>query len=374
MKTFGWFSLFAAMVAIFVWLWAERDEESGGSLLREAGTLTGSTRTSLPQREEDRTFDYDSLVPDEALNCAQAGMPATMGWVISELDRAAIELAGQDSAESFVAAAMLNERDKVAAFELLRLATEKEPSNRLAWWQLLHLCDSSDKIECDIEQTTQSALAADGGNAAVWLALMGTRLEAGDHAGALAAARQAVAAPDLETFLSQQVLLVDRSLSATTTLSLRERVILGTDGIATSIPADLQTMRHCGETSSPEWQDLCAQIGERLASQSGDLNLRRTGLRMQRYFAEQTGDTSVLRDIDAQLAAIQEIDDFETADGMKGLNLMLNDDAVLMAFIQNLHSSGELEAFSSLRSDVARLEQTPGYDACNFQVNPFFQF
>ena len=51
----------------------------------------------------------------------------------------------------------------------------------------------------------------------------------------------------------------------------------------------------------------------------------------------------------------------------KPLSLLYNDEMVLVRYVENFATYGELEAQERLQAEARRLQQDPNYDRCNFE-------
>ena len=319
----------------------------------------------------------DDVPVNSEMNCPDYSGPADQrldsGEVSDRLHDAASVLRNSSDPEHRLAAGLILSNDTPEdAFELMRGTATTHPTSAIATWRLLILCGQRDVAACESESIEESAIRADGDNGMMWVQLASRRLDSGREQEAADAIRHAIAAPRFDTYFTDQIELLDRSLASVLDWSFAERVVHSSGSVYVS-PANFGFIRsHCENVSSGIWPELCDQLGQRMISGNVDLQTKSLGSVLRVAVLEKIGD------VDGAEAARTERDELNSKQDLLGaddslLNLILSDDTVLRDYLSVSQSYGEVEALRRLEEQAARLRATPGYDQCNFVTNPYIR-
>ena len=293
------------------------------------------------------------------------------GDVQNELQSAIVSLQGSGSPMHWLAASiLLADTESERALEMLQNLLRTEATSAVAAWRMLILCDQRRMAACDSPDIEEMAIAADADNGLMWAQVASRRLAAGRDAEAVEAMHRAIAARRFDTYFAEQMQVLERGFAAVTGWTYPERIIYGSDSVASN-PSNLATIReHCRQTDSTEWVALCDELGQRIYVEGGETSARLIGIEMRQAVLEGRADDdrlAVLNQDYLDLKALQSAL-FEDAGA---LNLLLNDEQVMRDFISTIDAHGEVEAALVLQEQTDRLRATPGYDQCNFESNPY---
>lgn len=247
------------------------------------------------------------------------------------------------------------------ALEFLGRAAAADPRNPLAASQMLELCLETDACNRARPGMERNLIAADKANGLAWVTVARSRLGRGDEQGALAALRQAAAAPSIEDYYADYVLLFDRALAASSNLPPFERSIAAHGHGAAVFTAGLLIARDCEERgpNASEWLDVCLRLGERFEHSSGSIMTRAVGMGLQAKMYEYGGDSRAQDAAERRYQGFR--DEWTTLASRTARALELKDATVQRRFLDTFKASGEVAAMQYLAAEIeARLPQPQG--------------
>ena len=329
--------------------------------LEQAGTLGQPVEDSRPADNVERCRPSEasrSLVPSKQ--------------ELEEMESSAVSiLRASNDPESLLAAAALSRwRDPPMALELLDQSMRHSSVVPLSAWTAFIICGQRTTLSCDFEKLEEDAIKADNRNGAMWVQVAASRIDSGRLDGAVEAMRQAIAAPDYDSFYSEQVLLIDRALASTTNLSHIERVFRA--GMYSSVsPMSFRSLRaQCESEKTGVWPELCEQLGDRMSSDADDIMNQALGMELQELALQNIGDEAGLRELKrSKDSLVMPFGTVETATPL--MSLLANDASVLSNYMTNLEIYGEVEAWQRLSEEAERLKGLSEYDQCNFEGDPY---
>lgn len=321
--------------------------------------------TDLPARETRSVADPESCPPYDA------------SLVLSSEQFAAIEsnavsvLRSSSDPEHLFAAALLSRwRDPPLALELLDRSIGESSVAPLSAWSAFIICGQRPNLGCDFANLEADAIRVDGRNGAMWVQVAASRLESGRKEEAVEAMRQAIAAPSYMSFHAEQILVVERALASATDLSLADRFARGSTHAAAAPTNFRSIMTQCEAEKEGVWQELCEQLGRRMATDADDVLNRALGLSLQKSALGNSNDGHSRVQLRQQRERLSEV--IGTVESTTPLlNLLIHDENILRDYLSNLEVYGELEAWERLSSEAERLRSQPGYDQCNFEGDPY---
>ncbi len=295
----------------------------------------------------------------------------TYGDVKNERESAIVSLQGSGSPMHWLAASiLLADTESELALQMLQDLATTEATASVAAWRMLILCDQRKIAACNSPNIEALAIEADVDNGMMWAQVASRRLAAGRDEEAVEAMRRAIAARRFDMYFSEQLQVLERGFAAVTGWTFPERIIYGSDSIASN-PSNLVTIReYCRRTDSTEWIGLCDELGERIYVEGGETSARLIGIEMRQAVLESRADDDQLAALEQDYLDLKALQSalFEDAGA---LNLLLNDEQVMRDFISTIDAHGEVEAALLLQERTDRLRATPGYDQCNFVSNPY---
>ncbi len=279
-------------------------------------------------------------------------------------------LASGDPEHLLAAALMRRWSDPQAALAQLEKLVALESNSPLSAWTALIICGQRAQLACDFGALEQEAIRADSKNGAMWVQLVGLRLEDSNDEQAIEAMRQAISAPKFDSYYFEQIMMIERALAATSDLSLAERVITGI-GFAAATPMGMNALaRKCDDEQTGVWLELCDQLGERMRVDGSDIMTQMLGSAVQGHALANRGDSRGLQELELKKTEIRRTMG-SAASNAEWFNLMTNDERVLREYLQNMDVFGEAAAMKRLSSEAERLRALSGYDQCNFEGDPF---
>lgn len=290
------------------------------------------------------------------------------------LGEAAGQLRASGSLEYKLAAVKLDRELKMSDVEALIEELNTVPMHDpLALWTKLTICEASGSANCDFAVIEATIRRNHSANSAFWMAIAGNYLAADQEVAALDAMRMVVGAPDYDSYLAEQYLNIDRALAATTNWSAAQRAVYTMEFVASSPPGLSGIVSQCRKLDA-EWNALCDQLAKRLYEESDEIMARGFGaaLRVELHVARNGEEGAPELHEELLTGAFDFVRDEEQLE--RALNALLNDETLLRMFLENLESYGEIKAFELLAEDVERLQNTDGYDQCNFAANPYTRF
>jgi len=330
------------------------------------------TGVLVPEQDKNSTLLVSELARGLPTEGCESRIPPeaerrTEDEYMAMMDQAGVTLSKTSEPDSLVAAALLT-RDATQRQRLLERALGFSPGHRVAAWDQILNCQTTD---CDRDTIEATALAADGTNGMVWFVIASDRIKSGRWADAEMAMRQLAAATRYSLYFMEYATLIERGLAATTDLGYSERIMAGI-GIAAAIgiPALGDVSRACqsGENDAVVWIELCREVGKRMSAEGEDLIVAMFGYGLRSTAVERAGDA-----IEAKRIKKEGNDRFNSLindQARAGAQvLLMNDPQVLQAYVENYLAHGEHKAAEELLADARRLRADPTYDQCNFVGN-----
>jgi hypothetical protein len=268
-------------------------------------------------------------------------------------------LGSSSDAEHLLVAALVGWRKSPEeALRLLARAEMADPRSNLIASQILELCLEIDSCSRARPEMERNLIAADKANGIAWLTVARSRLSRADEVGALAALREAVAAPSMNDQFVDYVQLFERGLAASTDLPPFERSVAALGHGAAVFTTSFLISRDCDERAehSAEWRDVCLRLGERFEHSGRTVLTMAVGLGLQEKMYEYGGDTR------AQQVAKRRYHRFRaewTNLASRTTRAMeLEDATVQRHFLDTFAAAGEIEAMQYLATEIeARLPE-----------------
>lgn len=328
------------------------------------GTDTSAPAVASVETVQERVDDTEDCPRKPSLYFAGQSEEEHKAWAIELADT----LAASTDADYLVAAALLSQhQDADRPLELLARAAELAPENRLVTWNSLVNCPNGRGFRCDHESIEAKAIALDNSNGAVWTEIAMRRVEEGSESEAIAAARRAIAAPRIDSYFIEHVIVLQRALASRNDLSYRQRYFAAMGYVAALAAPYLRVTRHCrtAEKNVGVWIELCDRLGARMFADGRTLTDQAIGRALQKIAAGRSGDANWIEQANADYEAFNVhyglLDRDQTVQA-----LVENDEAVLRQYVENFETYGEFEAQARLRAEAQRLLDDPDYDRCNF--------
>lgn len=311
--------------------------------------------------------------PTEAPADDAAGTPLRPDWdcpdsevePLTDAERADIvaTLADADDPDLLVAASMLVTSSTELVFQLLQTAERQAPGYALVQLEILRRCAGStgDKM-CrdflDLERGDESL----AGNGAAWLLVALNRRRFGDTPGVLDALRRAASAPSFDTYYAARLGAVIRALDVASPAKTHEQLVIAMGEMNFLDDGYMGIVVSCRDAAEDhgEWASICADVGRRMYADAPDMLSRIWGLDLQKFVYTQTGHQDGLLEIEEDRERVLRSLDLVSGYG----ELVMQDDAVVIRFLEDLHASGEAEAFAKLGVTIARLQADPDYNPC----------
>jgi len=261
------------------------------------------------------------------------------------------ELARTGDADYLLAAALLSRSARPdRPLELLVRASDIAPRNRLVAWNRLTMCRDRRVADCDLKKTEADAIEVDGTNGAVWMEIAMRRLAGDKQDAAVAAVRRAIAAPRMDHYFIDHVIVLERALASRSDLSYRDRVFQAMGYSAALTVPYYGITEHCDTVSEDlgVWIELCDQLGAKMFVDGRTLLDQAIGRALQKIAAKRSGDTDWMKRSTAEYEEFKAHYDKLLSD--RSMQALLeNDAAVLRQYVENFSTYGELEAQTRLR-------------------------
>jgi hypothetical protein len=290
---------------------------------------------------------------------------------ISEVwDRRSAEIGRQlgmsdDSEHLVVAAFFTRHENPQRGFDLLARAAEASSDNPLVTWSWLQFCARpGDTCVGQIDKIEDRAIAADGGNAALWASVASIRRQRGDPYGALEALDIAASSPEYNAYFGEQVLMYDRALAASSDMSSIDRIVTAWGFPAATTDAAIDIYTHCRDEAevSVEWRDYCLRLGEKMAEQGRTQMHTTVGLALQSKMYEISNDEPQQDRVD-EIRALLRVQ-HNSRNHSDIWSVFSRDELLLRAYTDVFISSGEMAAMDFAEREVERLTSAPEFDPC----------
>jgi len=371
MKSVYW-AIGIALGVLLIFLWLAQGLSSSASTPPD---IVQSGFEGAPPDGDALLHDGPQPTAQDASQCANNSASGHTGASRDEL-KAAEEFAvtvlrASGNAEHLLAAALLSRySDPRLALELLDQSVELSSNAPLSAWSAFVICGQRPNVNCDLASRELTAIRHDSRNGAMWVQIAALRLEKGRQFEAIEAMRQAIAAPDYNSFHADQIMHVERGLASATNLGLADRFVLGVSFASVS-PFAMNTLTsQCESEQTGVWPELCEQLGRRMATDAKDIMNKSLGLSLQTLAMTNLGDAEGLLAVQQQQQDLRRL--LGTVESNRvTMNLLGNDERVLRDYMSNLEVFGETVAMDRLSAEAARLKELPDYDQCNFEGDPY---
>lgn len=241
-------------------------------------------------------------------------------------------------------------------------ALTADPMHELVLWQAADDCRRGRGGEyctdSNVRATIESVL---GGNGWYWTQVAAFYHGQGMFDESLSALRRAVSAPEFNDYFVDNVLLMERALSADSDRAYVDRVI-SSIGFAAAMPADFLA-RECAARAEADdsWRDACTMLAERYEHEGSNLMMQTIGLGMQENLYESSGLMAEARDAEIRKAEMLKL--LEQAGGDYQLVQWL-DPQLSARYLDVWAASGEVAALEFAVESVDALLEDPDYDPC----------
>ena len=347
------------------WHWFSREEP----MVREGAEIADSSRSvarSVRRPESLNDVEVRTARRSHALGACRQPAARSEEELMAEYELQREQmlrvLGSSADAEHLLVAALVSWRK--AAEEALRLLAHAEaadPRNPLVASQILELCLAIDSCTLARPRMERNLIAADKANGIAWVTVARSRLGRADEAGALAAMREAAAAPSMEDRFADYVRLFERALAASSNLSPYERSIAAHGHGAAVFTAGFLITRDCDERAmnSAEWRDACLRLGERFEHSGRTILTRGIGLGLQAKMYEYGGDSRAQENVERRY---QQFREESTALASRTARAMeLKDATVMRQYLDTFAAAGEIAAMEYLAGEIeARLPAQNG--------------
>lgn len=325
--------------------------------------------TLVPHRPE--SFEPSAAEPAETgrwSECADAIPdelpPALDGLGEGRTPPIVATLSASGSAEHVLAGALLRPKNDPGAIRAdIERALALDSDHPLVLWHALELCyDNQASPYCRSRAFQERVFEQLSSNAAFWARRAVADIERGDQAAALTAMQRAAAVPEIDSYYDEHLLLFERALSMAPDMVYTQRVTvsIGIAGMVSSLGS--RTVRVCGEQSesSTMWRDACLGWADRLVSDSDTLAEAAIGYSLMASLYDRAGRDDLARAASASEAELLAI----VSDGAAMDVLLQVDNGLMVAFVDELTSKGEIAALKFVSAEVERLKTDPDYDPC----------
>ena len=268
--------------------------------------------------------------------------------------------ASADAEHLLIAALVSWQKQPDKAVQMLDRAAAMDPRNPLVASQALELCLEIETCGRSPAELERKLIAADKANALAWVQVARSRLKRNDEPGALAAMREAAAAPEIKEYFTDNVLLFERGLAASTDLPPFDRIAAGIGHAAAVFSGSFLIFKDCLERAkgSAEWRDVCLRLGQQLEHGSRTILARTIGLNIQARMYEYGGDTREQQDVDARYDRFKK--DWSALTPQTIRSEQLRDATVARRYLETFESAGELAAMRYLAAEVEARLPAPG--------------
>lgn len=268
------------------------------------------------------------------------------------------------NAEDQLAAAMIRPPEVGSRIDNLRMALAADPMHPLVLWQVADDCRRGRGGEyCADPYVRANVEAVLGGNGWYWVQVAAFYHEQGLFDQSLQATRRAVSAPEFDDYFIDNVLLLERALSADSDRNYIDR-IAGAIGYSAAMPNEYLA-RECAQRAEQdgEWLDVCTMLVERYEQDGTNLLMQMMGLELQERFYAQSGLSVEIADARIRRLELRELLDRVDADYQLVQAL---DPNVNARYLDVWKSSGEVAALEYAIAAVDELLEDSDYDPCVF--------
>ncbi len=369
-----------AVAAVLLWPSSEPNDQPNEQSATRLGSsdVAETPATTAPEASERRDWfpDLSNPQPSMTTGDAAAGPSGRFDCSLEDFERdiddeeqdernrvLADTLSQSAYAEDQLAAAIIGAFIGVdRRIENLSNALAADPRHPLVLWQVADDCRRGRGGEyCTDPYVRANVEAALGGNGWYWVQVAAFYHEQGLFDEALDATRRAVSAPDFDDYFIDNVLLLERALSADSDRNYIDRIVGGI-GYTAAMPVDFFA-RECTQRAAQdaEWLDSCTMLAERFEQDGTNLMIQTIGLGMQEQLYAQAGLNTEIRDARIRKQELRGLLDAVDADYQL---VQMLDPQVNARYIDVWKSNGEVAALEYAITTVDELLEDPDYDPC----------
>jgi hypothetical protein len=266
-------------------------------------------------------------------------------------------LAKSSDTEHLLAASFLVRfQDDNSRRRLMNRALELSPTSVVVLRNFLALCtEHSDAAGCVGSAIEQRAIAADGENGSLMVAIAARRAGRGDLPGALEAMTHAATAPQFDSYYSNQILAVDRALSAASELNSPDRLLIAFGYVPS--PMEEAAFRLCRDriNDSFEWRHVCLNVAGRMEHDGNTLIVKILGAALQTHVHQLNGNDRQADAADRRRQALRAL--LSDTAAVFEEKVIRHDPQVVNRYLDTLTSYGEVAAASFIKDEYARIYQ-----------------
>ena len=278
--------------------------------------------------------------------------------------------ASVDAEHLLIAALVSWAKQPDKAVMMLDRAAALDPRNPLIASQALGFCLEVETCGRPPAELERRLIAADKANALAWVEVARSRLRRHDEPGALAAMREAAAAPEVNEYFSSNVLLFERGLAASTDLAPFDRIPASIGHAAAVFSGSFLVFKDCLERAkgSAEWRDVCLRLGQQLEHGGRTILSQSIGMNIQAKMYEYGGDTREQRDVEVRQDRFES--DWSALMDITARSAQLRNATVARQYLETFESAGELAAMRYLAAEVEARLPAPGGAAASACPTP----
>ena len=245
----------------------------------------------------------------------------------------------------------------------LALAMQADPLNPLVLWSAANACLEPDLYTfCSDANLQANMRAVLGSNGEYWAQESARLYLMENRDGALDALRRAASAPTFDNYFIEHVRMHQRALSLIPDMGPVERSLGGYALSLTALESSARGLAGCFfETGDPSWFDACTAVANRYASESPTIIQRGLGFEMLAQIYEESGQAEAAA-LERKRAA--ELGEFFWVEDEDMVAVMVTDERVLAAYLDELEAGDEVNAARYLHEEIERLKQDPTYTPC----------
>ncbi|MDJ0908700.1 MAG: hypothetical protein QNI99_05885 [Woeseiaceae bacterium] len=248
----------------------------------------------------------------------------------------------------------------------LKRALATDPLHQAVLWDASQLCGVLPSPDyCEESWFRANLETVLGGNGAYWVREAVRRYRDDNAEGALAAVRRASSAPEFDNYVIEHTRILERALSAASDMDYMDRTLTAfamSVGLFATENRGILTVCNNEADLNPEWRDACLELASRFLADGRTLGSREIGAQLQISLYRQSGQDELREAAEATLASLGDAGLDDVDDDI--VSVMLTDERVLGAFLDEFEASDELAAVEWAKSEVGRLKEDPAYDPC----------
>ncbi len=247
--------------------------------------------------------------------------------------------------------------------ELLKNILDKDPSNKLANWDLLNTCSSPIQTKCT-ESMLENAKEIHHQNAAMWLSMVNTAQQRSDTSLTEEGLKHLIAEPSFNDYYSEYLITADKAFRAAENGKLTDEQSLAIFHIAVqSIPPFVGILEFCRKNTlnKDHLSNLCLEAGKRMSFSSNTAISRMIGYAIQKDALTNLGNEVELESlkIKRDKAAY-----YDSILWKKASSLIKYDPELYERWFRNLVELGENEAAKLLIEEAIELSKDVYYQPC----------